>query len=206
MSQLVVDPITKATYIDNAYPSTNYGTTDIISVSFKPISSKFGPFIARVLQDADISAIPPGSIIVSTSKLELYCKTVYAATAATLYRITQPDWTELGATWGDYIYPNDHWYTPGGDYSTPSVAFTTPAATGWFTITGADFAAFLQDAINNRSGIARMLLRVDTESDTLKGADFASDDDTHDPSWKLKLTVDYTEGGAAYVESYGCMF
>jgi hypothetical protein len=206
MSQLVVDPITKATKIFTAAPDTNYGTDVTLAVIYTAASYKTAANVGRTLADVDISAIPAGSTIASTSKAELYCGTVLAAVAATLYRITQPAWTELGATWNKYDGTNP-WAVAGGDYGDPHVHFTTPAATGWFTITGDDFAAFLQDALNNCSGIVRMLMRLDVESlTTTSGAYFASDDDTHDPSWKLKLTVDYTEGGAAYVESYGCMF
>jgi len=205
MSQLVIDPIILAATINSGEPDLNYGTSVYLQVRYQGASTKSSAYAQRTWIEVDISAIPSGSTIASTSKLEKYCTGVDAAAAATLYRVTQTDVVELEVTWNSRK-TGSAWVTPGGDYGDPHVHFTTPAAPGWFTITDAEFAAFLQDALNNRGGIGRMLLRIDTESAPTKGAAFSSDDDTHDPSWKLKLTVDYTEGGAAYVESYGCMF
>lgn len=196
MGQLVVDPITISAQIASSAPNANFGTANPTRV--ERLGGLPGDPIGRTLMDADISAIPAGNVIASTSMLEINVQSRSSSSEpTTIHRITQAAWTEAGVTWNKYDGTNS-WTTPGGDYSTPAVPFTGPAANGWLTITGADLAAFLQDALDNQAGIVRILLRVDDESLTAnKGFRFYSDDDTTSPSQKPKLTVDYAAPSAA---------
>lgn len=186
MPQLVIDPIPKCNHLYEGTPDTNWGGGDVLEVRFVP-QPKGADIISRSIMDADISAIPGGETINPTSKLELYCWSIQTASAATIHRITEAGWTEYGSTWNDSDAPTP-WATPGGDYSSPTVPFTTPASLGWSTITGEDLAAFLQNALDNWGGIARMLLKVDAEH-TLKGGGMYWSDDK--PGLEPKLTVDY---------------
>lgn len=187
MAQLVVDPIAICTFVHKGFPNMNSGSQTDVAVDDSQTSIFAIARTRRGLMRADISSIA-GETINSTSKLEVYVSVAYGATAQTIHRITQGAWTEMGATWNKYDGINA-WATPGGDFSTPTVPYTSPSATGWFTITGADLAAFLQDALDNRAGIVDMLLKCDTEPQgPAKGFLFNSDDAA---SNKPKLTVDY---------------
>jgi hypothetical protein len=206
MGQLIVDPIPKCAYVDSNSPDTNYGSSQGMHSQYVRSGKQQPEVKQRTIMDADLSSVPVGSTIQPSSKLELYVYFVRATWPCTLHRVAQPAWTENGVTWNAYDGVND-WASPGGDYSTPAVPFTFPSATGWLTITGADLAAFLQDALDNRAGIARMLIRVDAESGSGKGGGFRSDD--AEPPYenqKPKLTIDYAVPGVPGARGYPWAF
>ena len=202
MSQTVIT-CTKACKIQSGSQADINLDASSLGVDVVPASTKNSPEFVRSLLDFDISAIPAGSTIQDTSKLELYVLSIYtngSGTAQTGYRITQAAWTETGVTWNKYDGTNA-WTTAGGDYSTPSVSYTGPTTTGWFSISGSSFAAFLQDALDNRAGIVRLILRLDAEDGSVRGFAASNDEDATNPP---KLTVDSTTGGApaAFVQTF----
>lgn len=73
-------------------------------------------------------------------------------------------WTENLVTWNKYDGVHA-WTSAGGDFTTPTVAFTLNGSeTDFYDITGAGIAAFLQDALDSRSGILNILMKVETEA------------------------------------------
>ena len=186
----------KDTLIDSGNPTTNYGTNVEMYIG-NPV--KTGT-IYRSIIEFDISAIPAGSTILATSLLRLYVTVAgFASVAAHIYRLRRSDWVELEATWNIYKTANN-WGNAGAASSTTdidtsiSVAYTTPAATGDSDIgasgtPGTEMAAFLQDALNNRSGKVIMLLRTDAETNdgyNIKSSDASTAAD------RPELIIDYT--------------
>lgn len=267
MAQLVLQPdgaAGKDTYIDSEEPTTAHDGVDLrVGLQLKAVNCY------RALIHWDISSIPPGSTIQSTSKLDIYLSAVVGSPTARIRRQNTTTWTE-SATWNKYdgstvwgslsgisssaatdlftktghgllvgqrvrftaldgmtgVNTVSNYYvissgltandfkisiseegTPtdvltgtsgsaaaldltGGTCTTPDVPFTFPGAGGAFSITGADMAAFLQDALNSRSGNAEMLIKVDDEATTSNQEIASSDNGT--AANRPKLTVDYT--------------
>lgn len=186
MSSYVVNPIPFCTRVAVSYPDTNFGydaTSDIL------YSWTAKTYAFRTILVVDLSTLI-GEIVESTSELYLRASSVLATTPATIYRITQAGVTEDGASWNKYDGVNN-WATAGGDYSTPSVPFTYPAAAGDISITGAALAALIQDALDSRSGILRMIARVDTEATADRGGGILTEDYANPAMWP-RLTVVYT--------------
>jgi len=173
----------KDTYLSSASATSNYGSQATFDLGYY---SK-GTDNYRVLLEFDITAIPAGSTIDSAT-LDLYCsQATGTADACSGYRITRTNWVELEATWNKFSTAGGNWTTAGGDYdaTTPTpFTFTLPTTTGAKSYS---CTAFVQDALDNRSGIVEILLRKNTES---AGGYvlYHSDEGTTKPV----LTVNYT--------------
>jgi hypothetical protein len=79
-----------------------------------------------------------------------------------IWRVTQPGWTESGATWNrdDGVRA---WTTPGGDVDAASgIPFAPPTAPGSFAFP--DLTPLCQDAIAARGGHLDLLIRQDSET------------------------------------------
>ncbi|MDP3768699.1 MAG: DNRLRE domain-containing protein, partial [Dehalococcoidia bacterium] len=85
--------------------------------------------------------------------------------SARVSRCTRPaDWVESEVTWLNYK-SGSAWTAGGGDYDdvTPvKVDYTEASGNGEHEITG--LAAFVTDALNNRSGIVSVIMRLVEES------------------------------------------
>lgn len=145
------------TWLGSSSPDSNQGTN--VSLAMETLSGK-GQDKERPILIWDISELIGKTLL--TAKLTLEAGAVDDRTnTATIYRITQAGVTEAGVTWNKYDGVNA-WTAAGGDYTTPSVAFAFPTSPEMtFEISGAALVAFLQDALDNRSGLARMLIRLD---------------------------------------------
>lgn len=186
-------------YIYDFQPDSNFDG-ETLTLRFIP-SDKDPAKIARPLIRQDISSLA-GATIHDTSKLRLYCSEVFTNQgAAYVYRLTQTGWTEAGVTWNKYDGVNA-WGTPGGDYSTPSVPFSTPAASGWLEIAGSSpnyLSVLLQDALDNRGGAVEMILKLAIESgDSEKGCSFHAEEHFYPP----ELVIDYTPGAVSTKNYY----
>jgi len=178
MSQLIVNP-TKDCHIEKDAPTTP-GNSNVVWYGVPAKSTD----LYRGLLHFDISSIPNGSTILSTSSLAVVIGTSVGSPPSTIKRITQTAWTE-GATWNKYD-GTTNWGVAGGDLSTPDVPFT-PTGTGAFSITGAALAAFLQDALDNRSKSVNMAVKTDDEVST-----GFQEWDSSEGATPPVLTVDYT--------------
>jgi hypothetical protein len=151
----------KDTLIDDTNTTTNYDTggLSIGWVGGKSTSDE------RILAEFDLAtpasglAIPADAIIDSATLALVCLQASLSADAATIYRITTSDWLEAQATWL-VRKTSTNWGTAGGDYSTPSVAFTLPTTTGSksYTIT-----TIVADGLASRGRLVEILMRKDTE-------------------------------------------
>jgi hypothetical protein len=111
-----------------------------------------------------------------------------------VWRMTQPGWTETGATWNRYDGTRT-WATPGGDVdATSGIEFAPPAASGPFAFP--DLTALCSDATAARGGQLDLLIQQDTE---IPGPpphqwSFVTSDDTASPAMRPKLIVSFGAG------------
>lgn len=85
--------------------------------------------------------------------------------AAFLSRCTRPaDWVEAEVTWDEYKASTD-WTDAGGDFDDTGppakLDYNEATATGWHELTG--LKRFVTDAIDNRSNIVSIVIRLDDE-------------------------------------------
>jgi hypothetical protein len=149
----------KDTSIDRAKPTTNYGGDNWDWVTAAYISG---------VKSQNYRALMHWTIPPEISSAEVYKAILclggldaFAAAEAKVYRITQPAWTEMGATWNKYDGVTN-WATMGGDYDAAMyVTFTFPAAwKDWFEI---DITTLVMDAITNRGRSLDLLFRLSNE-------------------------------------------
>ncbi len=121
----------------------------------------------RLMFAFDVSSLGP--VTVTSAKLKLNTGAGAGGTyGSKLVRIVRT-WIEDEATWLEYA-TGDSWTTAGANHdgddkdtgTPPQVSWSTPTTGGDFEITG--LGAFVQDAIDNRSGIVSMLLHLDDEN------------------------------------------
>ena len=78
-----------------------------------------------------------------------------------LHRLTQPNWTEFGATYSDYDVGHP-WATPGGDYD------PTPAQSVYLSsfqnLVFDQVKPLVEDAIENRGGMLDVLIKGTADS------------------------------------------
>lgn len=134
-----------------------FGASVVIDAGYSTGKSSF---TERGLITFDVSLLGT-PYTVGTAYLNLYVKAFPAWVTFRTGRLTH-SWTEDYATWSnsDNGVP---WSFPGGSYDlTDSVIFSTGGlTTGWWSI---DATALVQDAIDNRSSIVDLILRLVTES------------------------------------------
>lgn len=194
---------TRDTFIRGTQGDTNFegNGLEVRVVIFGGSKTLWG----RTLIEFDVSALIGQYVSIDAAQLEL---NVYLndgnASGAKVVRVKRENkpWTETGATWNKHNGV-DPWHGAGcdgandKDTTTPTqVSWTCPTANGWKTITG--LAAFITDAIANRSNIVSLLLYLDDESDTgsSRGLSNARDDEyTIDTALRPILRVTYTPSG-----------
>ncbi len=151
---------TKDSSIRDDNPDINYGSNELMNVGFDD-ADKNDP-VYRALLEFDISDLV-GEAIDAASELKVFVYTIDGGQAFTCHRFTKVI-VEGEVTWNKN-HATSNWASPGGDFAAPTVAFTGPSSTGYQVIlTGSGLAAFLQDAIDNRSGIVYMILKADDEA------------------------------------------
>ena len=157
--QLVLQPDAAAgsdTYLmDGSSAEVNFGNAVVIAIG----TSQSGKFTNRVrgLVRFDLSAIPLGAAIENATL------TLFAATGGSVagpaqfraYRLTQPAWTEFGATWNKYNGTNS-WSAAGGDYTGEGHDSTT-VNSGSENLVFAALATLAADAVANRNGFLHLL-------------------------------------------------
>src|SRR5262245_7471815 len=142
----------------------------------------------RPLMRFTLGGAPAGTRVLACT-LTVQADVVQAPLAGHVFSVTQPSWTETGATWNRYdgVTP---WATPGGDVdATSGIAFTPPPASGPFAFP--DLTPLCEDAIAARGGQLDMLIRQDTETPgtPLHQWSFVTSDDTANPSMRPELMV-----------------
>ncbi len=120
----------------------------------------------RAIGKFDLSGIPVGATIDSAKLVQNIYQVDTGNRAATLYRIVRSGWVENAVTWNQWTW-STNWTTGGADddptdhVATDKVAFTFPASTGEFDITG--MKTLVDDAIANRSNELHVLIHFDGE-------------------------------------------
>jgi hypothetical protein len=139
----------------------------------------------------------PAGATVLTCTLIVQADDVEAPLPGHVWRVTQPGWTETGATWNRYDGTRT-WATPGGDVDAMSgIPFAPPATSGPFAFP--DLTALCSDAIATRGGQLDLLIQQDTE---MPGAprhqwSFVTSDDTASPAMRPELIASFGAGASA---------
>ena len=149
--------------IPTSSKDTNYGSSLVASFRVAEIGGEKSG-LARAIVNFDIS--PLSSRTLSAAKMIVVPTVTDAQVTAIISRCTRPaDWVESEVTWNSYK-SGSSWTDQGGDFDDTgppaSVNFTThfPQNTD-HEITG--LLAFADDALDNRSGIVSLILRLDEE-------------------------------------------
>ncbi|MGH6999371.1 MAG: DNRLRE domain-containing protein [Phenylobacterium sp.] len=184
--------------MDKEAPTNNYGALVFLWLGAN-VSGGSKTENRRSILNFDVSSLA-GATINSALLRRAIQSSTGGGFAATVYRCTRPaDWVEAEATWNNYKSATA-WTAAGGDYdaSTPTpVGYTEPGATGQFDITG--LAAFVTDALANRSGIVSVILRANDEAPTSTERTTAQSSETPEsPPAPPTLIVDYTPAGGGF--------
>src|SRR5262245_25754957 len=142
----------------------------------------------RPLMRFTLGGAPAGATVLACT-LIVQADVVEAPLPGHVFRVTQPGWTETGATWNRYDGINP-WATPGGDVdATSGIAFTPPAAPGPFAFP--DLTPLCEDAIAARGGRLDLLIRQDAETPGTPRHQWSlvTSDDTASPSLRPELMV-----------------
>lgn len=188
----------QAAAMDAVEPTTNLDTSMDVGLFFSGGSKAVS---RRSLITFDLASALSGSALVAGdlvtgAQLDIDVLTIVGASSepATMHRVTRADWVESQMTWNIYKTANN-WTTAGGDIdaTTPTPkAFTMPAATGAYTLSG--IGTFVQDALDNRSKLFNVRLKLDDEAN-----DGVNRLTTFDQPTAV-LSVTYTPTAAATIE------
>jgi VCBS repeat protein len=147
----------------------------------------------RPLVRFTLGAAPAGTTVLACT-LTVQADVVQAPLGGHVWRVMQPGWTEMGATWNRYDGTRT-WAAPGGDIDgTSGIAFAPPAAPGPFVFP--DLTALCRDAIAARGGQLDLLIQQDTETPgaPLHQWSFVTSDDTASPAMRPKLIASFGAG------------
>jgi hypothetical protein len=157
--RLVLQPDLDTYLTGPANPDNNYGAyTDSPTRAWVGTDQQNAQ---RPLMRFTLYGTPKDSTVAACT-LTVQTDVVQAPLPGHVWRVTQPRWTETGATWNRYdgTVP---WNSPGGDIdATSGIAFAPPTAPGPFAFP--DFTALCQDAIAARGGHLDLLIRQDGEA------------------------------------------
>ena len=182
--------------IDNAMsqvnPDTNHGAAAQIDISVLYAGETKVQW-TRSIGNFNVGAIA-GATIHSAKLVRNIVQVINPSELAKVSRCTRPaTWVESECTWNDYSSGNA-WTNAGGDFDDTGppavVEYTEAATTGTHEITG--LAAFVTDALDNRSGIVSIILRLTDEDPgtSVRYVFHSKDEATEDDRWRL--VVDYT--------------
>jgi hypothetical protein len=194
----------KDTGLYKAAPTTGYGQ----AISIPLFAYPGGATVARFVMQFDLTAIPAGSTI-DSSTLTLYARaSLIAPVVYTLHRCTRTDWDDNGnatlnasANWTNYLddTPDTPWTNLGGDYSTPSDGSFTISALGDKTH---DITTLTQDAVTNRGRILSILGKCDNENPGSAQQISISSLENVTAGERPRLTVEYTEPVATTINTH----
>ncbi len=174
----------------------------------------------RAVLEFDLSAIPPGSTVVSAT-LELHMsKTLAGPVDVHVHRVLA-EWGEAGsdapgeegggaaaqngdATWIHTFFPGSTWSLGGGDYDPTPSATVSVGGIGNYSFSSAGMAADVQAWVDDATSNHGWLLRTDENAATTT----KRFDTRENPTVGLRprLVVDYTppSPGTAYCFGLGC--
>lgn len=193
---------TQDTWITNDSPTTNYGTSNVMTIGAS--SGKSGVIRYTALINFDVSDIPAGSTI-DDAKITFFVSALGWGGGFIDYSVhriheNREDWHETQATSNEWktgsSWTGQNATSAGVDYalSVPDgYTFQGPSASGEFwDLTG--LATFVQDAVDNRAGILRIIIgRKGTIPSGNNNSFTVSSREYIDP----ELVINYTEPAGA---------
>jgi hypothetical protein len=171
---------------DGGNADSNFGNLTSLAIG----TAQFGKFtnIYRMLMRFDLGTIPVGAAIVhATLTLFNAPSSITGTPDFKAYRVTEPGWTEFGATWNQYDGANS-WTAAGGDYTTDDHD-TAPYDLESGELVFDSLAALAADAIANRNGLLDLLF-IGPEAGSSNYLQVYSSD-AADPASRPRLAVDY---------------
>lgn len=163
---------------------TNFGGLSTLNIGTLTFFKGLLAFYRAILR-FDLTALIGASITDATLTLTNHSGNVTGETFS-VHRLTQPNWTELGATWDVYNGSNS-WGVAGGDF--------VATATQSLTISSVQSLVFdqlkplVEDAIQNRGGLLDVLIQSIASSEQQVLVCHSSNAST--PSQRPKLVVNY---------------
>jgi hypothetical protein len=178
---------TADTYISGGSQTTNFGTSGILRTGVAT-PGKSSQLLRSLLRFSLASLLNAESIDAAALTLFIYSNNAPSATFG-VHRITQPAWTELGATYLKYDGVTN-WSSAGGDFDATPWQFGVAPGEFDTSLTFDSLVSAVTDAIQNRGGVLDLLLKgsVTTGTDYV---DFYSREDT-DIELRPALVVTYT--------------
>jgi hypothetical protein len=176
--------------VSNTLANNNFGDSPFLLLGVQNVS-KGVISLYRMLLRWNVSQFY-GSVIDSAAlRIELSDFLMTSGDTFRVYRLTQPNWTELGATWNQFDGATA-WTSAGGDFDpTPFDSLTITSAGGGLTgeaIVFPNMKPAIDDALINRNGILDLLIKGDSVSPTRFLGAFSSN---NDESFRPTLTVNY---------------
>ncbi len=150
-------------FLYNQSPDANYGSAENFNTTVIIIGGSKTVWQRGIL-NFDLSSFPGDVADFTAAKLTVDLIGVQnTGEQVDFERCTRPaDWVESEVTWNEYSSGNS-WTAAGGDKTdVDRVTTTIPASTGIKGIPG--FKTLVEDAIDNRSDILSLIMRMDDES------------------------------------------
>lgn len=167
-----------------AYQTTNFGTWPLLTIGTQNLIKGLQGIFRAILR-FDLTSIVGATITDATLALTTSGGIVTNETV-TIHRLTQPNWTELGATWLTYNGSNG-WAVQGGDFvSTP---VQTLVLTSLQHLVFNNIKSLVEDAIELRGGMLDVLIKGAATSGHQIVDSFSSSD--ANPLNRPKLVVNY---------------
>ena len=160
MASLVLQPdedhlTCRDTFIGNAaFSSTNFGGFDLLTVGAQ-LLGKGNQAILRTLLRFDLTPLI-GADITDATLILTAVGGIVSGDTFTIHRLTQPNWTELGATWGVYN-GSDVWASLGGDFVAAPSQSLFIASSEDLVFDG--LQALVEDAVRTRGGVLDLLIK-----------------------------------------------
>ena len=165
INESIVKSVDADTYLNAYRPDRNFGT------QYNRVYDSYNDW-CRTLLKFDLSSVVPESAIITSADLSIFVTYVYTQLGygtpflpyvdrnVWVYRMTQTNWTEMGATRRKYDGIN-FWAKDGGDYTTENgVLLQNPFSVGTVNVTVKDQVEY---AINNVNREAHFLMKYQTE-------------------------------------------
>jgi hypothetical protein len=179
------DPNHRDTYIaDGVLYNNNHGSDLVLVVGTQNLG-KDSQTLFRAILRFDLTSLITATIVDATLTLTAAGGNVTFETFS-IHRLTQPNWTEFGATYGAYDLGHP-WATPGGDFDwVPAQSLFLNSIQN---LVFNQLKPLVEDAIENRSGILDVLIKGAAD-DGLQRLDCWSSG-SGNPAFRPTLVVNY---------------
>jgi hypothetical protein len=169
---------------DGVLANNNFGTDAYLLIGTQDVSKESQSTYRSILR-FDLASII-GARIIDATLLLTASHGVLTNQAFAIHRLTQPNWTEFGASWNAYDLGHS-WAAAGGDFDpTPAQSVFIPSPQN---LVFDQVKPLVEDAIKNRNGMLDILVKNSSASGSQILYCYSSGDAT--PSNRPKLVVNY---------------